>query len=254
MSNEGKMMTKGLSLCRELNSFRRLNSLKRYGPSKANLFKVLFSVASFYLICTVITTYTYLGECGSDSLQGVRYALFLKTSSSKTASFKTLPLKRGDIVLIQSYPLRYGTQNNKIIKDKKELGFAKRLLGMPGDLLSHTTEGLYVVSSLDTPIELAPLSWSRRDTGKVLSEPHEAPSREIQSPKAEGKSKTRKSKTLPLLKRTKYGDPLTPLRAERIPAGYVFVAGDHPRSFDSRYEEFGLVPLDKIWGRALFAW
>ena len=40
---------------------------------------------------------------------------------------------------------------------------------------------------------------------------------------------------------TRDGKPLSPLKAKRIPEGYVFVSADHPRSFDSRYEEFGLV-------------
>ncbi len=68
----------------------------------------------------------------------------------------------------------------------------------------------------------------------------------------------------PLLKQTKEGNPLTPLSVKKfsegrnpegiIPPGYVFVAGDNPNSFDSRYEEFGLVPMEKIWGKAVFWW
>lgn len=216
MSEEGKVVCRELSPLRGMPPFKGLNFLRGYRsfkytllkasflkakPSKATFFKVFLSVASFYLVCTVITTYTHLGECASDSLQGVRYALFLKTSSSKTPS-----LKRGDIVLIHNHPLAYGGYNTKDIKDKRaknkgEVRFAKRLLGMPGDLLSQE-----------------------------------------------------QFKALPLLERTKGGDPLTPLKANIVPAGYVFVAGDHPRSFDSRYEEFGFVPLDKIWGKAILAW
>lgn len=40
---------------------------------------------------------------------------------------------------------------------------------------------------------------------------------------------------------TRDGKPLHPLKAKSIPEGYVFVSADHSRSFDSRYEEFGLV-------------
>ncbi|MBP6951565.1 MAG: signal peptidase I [Alphaproteobacteria bacterium] len=62
------------------------------------------------------------------------------------------------------------------------------------------------------------------------------------------------SKTLPLLSQTKEGQLLTPLSLNVVPQGYVFVVGDHPRSFDSRYEEFGLVPMEKIYGKAVLKW
>lgn len=62
------------------------------------------------------------------------------------------------------------------------------------------------------------------------------------------------SLTLPLLKKTKEGDPLTPLSLSTIPEGHFFVIGDHPRSFDSRYEEFGLIPLEKVWGKVVLTW
>lgn len=78
----------------------------------------------------------------------------------------------------------------------------------------------------------------------------------------------------PLLKQTREGNPLTPLSVKEfsegsipkgmifrgaipegiIPPGYVFVAGDNPNSFDSHYEEFGLVPMEKIWGKAVLWW
>ncbi len=60
--------------------------------------------------------------------------------------------------------------------------------------------------------------------------------------------------TLPLLTQTKEGQPLTSLALNHIPEGYVFVIGDHLRSFDSRYEEFGLVPLEQIYGKGVFTW
>jgi signal peptidase I len=60
--------------------------------------------------------------------------------------------------------------------------------------------------------------------------------------------------TLPLLNQTKEGQPLTPLSFEVVPQGYFFVTGDHLRSFDSRYEEFGLVKKEKIYGKALLKW
>ncbi|MEN8236231.1 MAG: signal peptidase I [Pseudomonadota bacterium] len=62
----------------------------------------------------------------------------------------------------------------------------------------------------------------------------------------------------PLLKQTAFGRPLTPLVAPEaatiIPEGYVFVMTEHARSFDSRYQEFGLVPVAALQGRALVLW
>lgn len=62
------------------------------------------------------------------------------------------------------------------------------------------------------------------------------------------------SNTLPLLTQTSNGNPLTPLVPTIIPEDYLFVAGDNPQSFDSRYEEFGLVHKEKIWGKAVITW
>lgn len=62
------------------------------------------------------------------------------------------------------------------------------------------------------------------------------------------------SETLPLLTETKEGQPLTPLGLTVVPKGTLFVVGDHPRSFDSRYEEFGLVNAENIWGKAVLWW
>ena len=45
------------------------------------------------------------------------------------------------------------------------------------------------------------------------------------------------------------GTKLTPLKASVVPKGMVFVAGEHVDSFDSRYEEFGLVSLSDVRGR-----
>jgi signal peptidase I len=53
----------------------------------------------------------------------------------------------------------------------------------------------------------------------------------------------------PLLTQTTQGLKLTPVTIRRVPAGSVFVVGDHSRSFDSRYQEFGLVKTTHIRGR-----
>lgn len=58
----------------------------------------------------------------------------------------------------------------------------------------------------------------------------------------------------PVLSVTDKGEPLTPLKARIIPKGFVFVSGDHPRSFDSRYEEFGLVNVKSFIGRTFAVW
>ena len=50
------------------------------------------------------------------------------------------------------------------------------------------------------------------------------------------------------------GRPLTPLKASTIPQGFVFLKGDHERSFDSRYEEFGLIPVNDLQGRVIGVW
>lgn len=62
------------------------------------------------------------------------------------------------------------------------------------------------------------------------------------------------ARLLPLIEKTKEGHILTPITQTIVPDGYLFVAGDHPRSIDSRYEEFGLVPMEKVWGKAVIIW
>jgi conjugal transfer pilin signal peptidase TrbI len=47
---------------------------------------------------------------------------------------------------------------------------------------------------------------------------------------------------------------LTPIEGCVIPEGYVFVAGTHVNSFDSRYKEFGLVKVEQLRGRAIGFW
>lgn len=49
---------------------------------------------------------------------------------------------------------------------------------------------------------------------------------------------------------TRRGVPLTPTRPGTIPPGHLFAQGDHPASFDSRYAEGGLVPIDAVIGVA----
>ena len=54
------------------------------------------------------------------------------------------------------------------------------------------------------------------------------------------------------LEKAKDGGPLTPLTFKGvIPDGYFFVVGSHERSFDSRYEEVGLIPEQHMIGKAI---
>ncbi len=45
---------------------------------------------------------------------------------------------------------------------------------------------------------------------------------------------------------SKNGMPLSPIDDQEIPEGYVFVYAPHQESFDSRYQEFGLVAVDQL--------
>lgn len=47
---------------------------------------------------------------------------------------------------------------------------------------------------------------------------------------------------------TSDGRRLHPTPAQIIPQGYVFLYSEHIKSFDSRYQELGLVPLSKLQG------
>ena len=44
---------------------------------------------------------------------------------------------------------------------------------------------------------------------------------------------------------------LHPIAPRKIPEGYVFMSGTHVYSFDSRYKEFGLIPISQIQGKAI---
>lgn len=50
--------------------------------------------------------------------------------------------------------------------------------------------------------------------------------------------------------KTSNNKPLTAITTQFIPEGMVFAYAPHPDSFDSRYQELGFVPIEKIRGRA----
>jgi conjugal transfer pilin signal peptidase TrbI len=53
-----------------------------------------------------------------------------------------------------------------------------------------------------------------------------------------------------VLTRSKQGRALTPIRSGIVPEGTVFVATEHPRSFDSRYQEVGFISVKDLIGVA----
>ena len=55
---------------------------------------------------------------------------------------------------------------------------------------------------------------------------------------------------VPKLKATD-GSRLTPIKVQVIPKGYVFVYSNNENSFDSRYEELGVIPVSSLQGRLL---
>lgn len=56
------------------------------------------------------------------------------------------------------------------------------------------------------------------------------------------------------LKETSDGKKLTQISLKEIPEDYAFVAGNHEKSFDSRYEEFGMVPIANITRKLVPLW
>ena len=144
-------------------------------------------LGAFVSISCFVVCQTKLLECVSESLNGIRYILVWRGNN----------FTYGDIVFIKGHSVRH----------VKVTHFAKRVLGFPGDPITHNSSSLQISSY-----------------------------------------------RLPLLRQTQDEKPLTPLSLPQVPFGHVFVAGDHLRSFDSRYEEFGLVPVEKIWGRGILSW
>ncbi|MBA3814894.1 MAG: signal peptidase I [Alphaproteobacteria bacterium] len=146
-----------------------------------------------FLFCWLVVSQTRLRECLSDSLDGINYVLFLKSSS----------IQRGDIVSIQGHCEDH-------VGTLPKWPYAKWVLGIPGDRIIQNRDGITVI-----PKENGPLT---------------------------------------LLTKTSKGKPLNSITENIIPEGFLFVAGDNPQSFDSRYDEFGLVPVGKVWGKAILKW
>jgi conjugal transfer pilin signal peptidase TrbI len=94
----------------------------------------------------------------------------------------------------------------------KGIHYIKRLIGFPGDHIHIHNDHVYVEKARTYPLI---------DTYHIG----------------------------PLSQITQEGKKLHPLERKIIPKNYVFVSADHPRSFDSRYQEFGLVKAECIVGK-----
>lgn len=120
----------------------------------------------------------------------------------------------------------------------------KKIVGMGGDILFYDDKGdLWIETvSRDEPLGVATL---RDASPRVATLRDASPRIDHYSTRVDflkiGKHK----------ERSKDGRLLTPIKAGVIPQGKVFVVGDHERSFDSRYEELGLISEKVLQGRLL---
>ena len=228
------------------------------------LTKYCLGAGAFMAVGLLITTYTQLLETVSSSLKGINYILVRKSSS----------IQRGDIISIQGHTIKY--VGEKLI--------AKRVLGLPGDRIIQEDGKIILITSEFDPqlldyLNLQPKA-SEFKNHENIEDTEDTDDQEDHDDQDDDENTNPKNLALeefdpevlqlldshhfgieifPLLKQTKEGNLLTPLSVknipgEIIPTGYVFVAGDNPNSFDSRYEEFGLVPMEKIWGKAIATW
>ncbi len=175
--------------------------------------KSYWIISLFFLFCWLVVSQTRLRECLSDSLEGINYVIFLKSSS----------IQRGDIVSIQGH-------REDHVGTLPKWPYAKRVLGIPGDRVIHNKSGITVIPKESDGLSLL----TKTSKGKLLT---------------------------PIVPFN--GDPFNGLPldgvpfngwSKTIPEGCLFVAGDNPKSFDSRYKEFGLVPMEKVWGKGVFTW
>ena len=239
--------------------------------------------AGFFMAAgLLITTYTQLLETVSSSLKGINYILVRKSSS----------IQRGDIVSIQGHTVKY--VGEKLIAKRVLGLPGDRIIQEDGKIILITSEfdpQLLEYLNLQPKASEFKNHENIEDTEDTDDqEDHDDQDDDDDDENTAPESFSLEEFDLeiiqllgshhfgidifPLLKQTKEGNPLTPLSVKRfsegnntekiipegiipkgiIPPGYVFVAGDNPNSFDSRYEEFGLVPMEKIWGKAVFWW
>lgn len=126
--------------------------------------------------------------------------------------FKGLTPKRGDFVSIEGHPTAYF----------EGLHYTKRLVALPGERIQiHDNQG-HKTRVHDNRVHDNRVHESQMFVGDHFV----------------GTLRTT----------TRDGKALHPLKTTAIPEGQVFVSAYNPQSFDSRYEEFGLVKETCITG------
>lgn len=191
-------------------------------------YKILFiSLGITFLFLGILIHKTHLLICDSESLPGVRISLVLKGKS----------YDYGDLVAIKDHPIKYG--------GKKFL--VKCVAGLPGDQILKGIDVVKIIPSqfVEKLFEHNAHKFKRVDLDINTIDPELVGYFKLLAIDA---------LTFPLLDKTRDGKPLNPLEISIVPEGCVFVAGEHPRSFDSRYQEFGLVHQSHVMGRALQLW
>jgi hypothetical protein len=252
------------------------------------LIKYGLGAGAFMAVGLLITTYSQLLETVSSSLKGINYILVRKSSSIQRGDIVSI---QGHTIKYVGEKLMakrvLGLPGDRIIQDEGHiilvtpeanpllLKYLKRQSQPTKFEVSEDIEDIEETNDQNDPdnqeddddidentapesisLEESSLQWEniisiQEHTNKYVGVDPEL--LQLLGPRHFG------IEIFPLLKQTKEGNPLTPLSVNNIsegiiPSGYVFVAGDNPNSFDSRYEEFGLVPMKKIWGKAVFWW
>ncbi len=189
---------------------------------------ILLSAILPLCLLWAVVSQTRLQTCSSESLKGIRAILVMRN----------LTLKRGDIVSIEGHDTAY-------VKGKR---LVKRVIGLPGDQIMTKDREIMII-----PQKMNPEILERMDPKCKEFEFDNVYAKSLEHSDCLHRLFHEWLK-FPLLDQTTGGDPLTPLSTKVIPEGTLFVLGDHVRSFDSRYEEFGLVKVENVWGKAVMKW
>ena len=186
-------------------------------------------VISFCLLIVmgILLATTQLRECVTESLKDVRYVLFRSLNPLHE------PLRGGHVTPAEGAPAESAPAESGD-KEKPLNNFFKR-----GDIV--LIEGHTIAYVGTKPL-----------TKRIVGLPGDTIIHEKNALILLTQEGT--DHNFPLLDKTTDGNSLTPLKVSTLPEGLVFVAGNTPNSFDSRYEEFGLVPVEKITGKGVLWW